>query len=118
VGPRTGLDDVERRILHLIKRIYLHAGFEVLTAITMKRSDALAITPCSSKRARRFGGTDGLLLQGRIVRQARNYSALPPRRSHSLCTANLVFRRASHERRNIYLGCLRDICQFGSKLEV
>jgi hypothetical protein len=50
--------------------------FGVLRAVTMKDGVFWIATPCSSERARRFGGTWRLHLQGWKVSQARNQQKL------------------------------------------
>jgi hypothetical protein len=54
------------------------AGFMVLKAITMKSTGFWVVTPCSSERARRFGGTYYQYLQDGRVIQARNQLSLLP----------------------------------------
>jgi hypothetical protein len=47
--------------------------FEVLTAMTMKSMVFRVVTPCSSEKARRFGGIYRLHRQCRKIIQARNH---------------------------------------------
>jgi hypothetical protein len=52
---------------------YIFVGFEVLTAVVMKRTVFWDITTCNPLKVnRRFGGTYRLYVQGRRIRRARN----------------------------------------------
>jgi hypothetical protein len=53
--------------------VIILVGFEVLTAVVMKNTIFMDITPCSPLKVnRRFGGTYRLHLQGRRISRARN----------------------------------------------
>jgi hypothetical protein len=49
-----------------------HVGFEVLTAVTVKSTVFWIVKPCISERARRFGETYLIRLQGWRVSKARS----------------------------------------------